>query len=137
MSNIKDTTWGGELTLHSVTVLDNVNVAIINGSAGTDTFKYLSTANSSFSYRRASWCREVVLLLDQCMAGVTRARLLCVLIHMDNNHFDSVFSLKRMLSSEEFEQLLQSSTHTKPAEYHDTPLYFRCAADLLAPEMAL
>eukprot|EP00965_Chrysotila_dentata_P034875 1161185-Pleurochrysis_carterae.AAC.1 len=67
--NIKDSTWGGDLTLHAVAVLDNVNVVIINGQDLTDAVKYLTTANGRVSSRQASWCREVLPLLDRCMSG--------------------------------------------------------------------
>eukprot|EP00965_Chrysotila_dentata_P165535 5466508-Pleurochrysis_carterae.AAC.1 len=91
MENIKDFTWGGDLTLHAVSILVTVDVAFINGQALTDAEKYMTCANDHFSSRQAFWCREVLPLLDRCMAGASEARRICVLIHLDDNHSDSVF----------------------------------------------
>eukprot|EP00965_Chrysotila_dentata_P014546 481550-Pleurochrysis_carterae.AAC.1 len=85
---MKDGEWGGDLTLHTIAVLANVDIVIINGIAKTDTVKYLCTANGNFSSQYVSWCREVVPLLEQCMAYVAGARKLCALVHQDLSDFD-------------------------------------------------
>eukprot|EP00965_Chrysotila_dentata_P262814 6214681-Pleurochrysis_carterae.AAC.2 len=122
MENIRDSTWGGDSTLLAVAVLDNVDVVIINGQAVTDAVEYLTNANGRVSSRQTAWCREVLPLLDRCMAGVFGAHRICVLIDLDDSHFDSIFALPHVLSSAEVQQLLQPSTHTRPAEQHDTTL---------------
>eukprot|EP00965_Chrysotila_dentata_P243052 6205203-Pleurochrysis_carterae.AAC.1 len=122
MENIKDSTWGGDLTLHALVILDNVDVVIMNGQALTDAVKYLTSANGRVSSREASWCRKVPPLFDRCMSGVSGNRRICVLIHLNDDHFDSVFALPHVLSSAEVQQLLQASNHAKPAEQHDTTL---------------
>eukprot|EP00965_Chrysotila_dentata_P255348 6212188-Pleurochrysis_carterae.AAC.2 len=52
--NINDGERGGDLTLHTIAVLDNVNIVIINGIAKTDTVKCLCTANGNFSSQHVS-----------------------------------------------------------------------------------